>query len=389
VRIALANHPALQAAAMRVEAAHGRRTQTSLWPNPSFVFEGEALGSDAGRGGETIYKIEQAFPTGERRARAEAVARADAARAEIESVGAAFDVAAFVRHAFIAVVAAGERTASRRELLGLADEILAAVEAQIEAGVGAEPDRLRAVVVRERAALALRRAEKEEAAARDALANAMGLDSLSEAPILGSLQPDAAPPPHDDALRIALTHNARIRAAESRVERARREHDLARAGAAPEVVGAIGPRYSDPDNDTTLDVGLGVEIPIYDRNQGAISAAVAERTGAAADLAGVRLSVMNDMRAARAEYEAALLSVDAHEDALLPAAERSLRLTEEAHRAGKIDYLRLIDAQQVYVETRLGLLDALEALRHAAVSIEHIMQDGTPRPAPSAKENAS
>jgi len=77
-------------------------------------------------------------------------------------------------------------------------------------------------------------------------------------------------------------------------------------------------------------------------------------------------------------YESARHTVEAYGSSLLPKAQRTLELTREAYRAGKTDYLRLLDAQQTLVRSRIGYIDGLASLHEAAAILEGLMQRKTP-----------
>ncbi|MCA9307398.1 MAG: TolC family protein, partial [Phycisphaerales bacterium] len=61
-----------------------------------------------------------------------------------------------------------------------------------------------------------------------------------------------------------------------------------------------------------------------------------------------------------------------------PKAERTLDLTRQAYERGKADYLRLLDAQQVVVESRIAYVDALQRLQEAAALLRELTQHNAP-----------
>jgi outer membrane protein, heavy metal efflux system len=378
IRFAMRSHPAILEQSFNVQAAVGRETQARLYPNPALSIDGESLGADAGDGGETAFLIEQEFVTAGKLKKAKAVAETDRFSAEAFLLATEFDVATRVTSAFIAVLAADQRLASERELLTLADELLASANAQVDAGAATEPDRLRAEVVREQTAIDLHTAESDAAAARRNLAAALGIDGTLDVELEGDLLTLPEVPSRIETVARVLDSNTRIEQARLAIERAKRVHILSRAQAIPSLVASIGPRYSDPNNETTFDVGLGMEIPIFDRNQGDIAAAMAERLAAGASLGALRLELIESVSIVWSSYESARYAVDAYQTSLLPKAELTLELTREAYRAGKTDYLRLLDAQQTYVRSRIASVDALEALHQASALIDGLTQDKTP-----------
>lgn len=374
VRLGLLNHPELRRAGFDVQAAAGRETQAGLLPNPSIGLEFEALGSDAGKGGETTLLVEQEFVTAGKRRKARAVAETDRLAEQAAFRAAAYEVATRIRVAFIATQAAERRLGEFESLLAVAEDLLAAANARVDAGAATEPDRLRAQVVREQARLDAAAARNDLGAARRALAAAMGVEGAIDVPISGDLTALPSMPSEGETIALSLERNAEVEQARIAVERAIRAHALAKAESTPNLFAAVGPRYSDPENETTLDVGLGVEIPLFDRNQGEIAARIAERVGAGAALGAARLRVLTAIADAWATYLTSRESVDAYAASLLPTAERTLELTREGYRAGKTDYLRLLDAQQTVVRARIAYVDALESLHEATATLEGLMQ---------------
>jgi cobalt-zinc-cadmium efflux system outer membrane protein len=378
IRIAIANNPRLRRAGYRVDAAAGRVTQAGLYPNPSFMFDVEALGSDAGGGGETTYRFEQEIVLGGKLRRAREVADADRMTARAQFVAEEFAVASRVTRSYFAAVAARERLALRRDLIDLADQLLRAATAQVDAGAATEPDRLRAEVVREQAQIELDAARLQLKAARRKLATAMGLDGTVDLPLVTEVHLVPRFPTQEELAASVLDANSRLAIARIAVERARRAHRLAKAEAIPNLVASAGPRYSDPESETTLDLGIGVEIPLFDRNQGAIHAAVAERLSAAAELRSVQIELLAEVSEAWSAYEAARIATTRYREQLLPKADRTLDLTRQAYERGKADYLRLLDAQQVVVESRIAQLDSLQSLHEAAAMLRELAQTNAP-----------
>lgn len=378
IRIGIANSPSLRRAGYRVDIAAGLVTQAGLYPNPAFVFAAESLGADAGRGGETNYLIEQEIVLGGRLSKARDVAKADELAAQSEFVAEEFALASRISMAYFAAFAANERLRSREELVALSERVLDAAHAQVEAGAATEQDRLRAEVVREQADIDLESARLEVRSSLRTLASTMGLEHAEEITLVEAPPPLPALPNEAAFLSTALATNNQMAQAKIAIERARRAYDLARAEATPSLFASAGPRYSDPDNETTLDVGVGIELPLFDRNQGNIRAAIAERLSTAAALREVQLRLVAEVAEAWGAYQVASLTVLRYDQQLLPKAERTLELTREAYERGKADYLRLLDAQQVVIESRIAYVDAMQRLHEAATLLRQLAQTEAP-----------
>ncbi len=378
IRMAIEHSPRLRSAGYRIDAASGRVLQAGLYPNPSLSFGGEALGSDAGSGGETTYVVEQEIVLGGKLEKARNVAESDRLAARAEFVAEEYGVASSVTQAYFAGVSAQERLIKREELAALASQLLEAASSRVEAGSATQPDRLRAEVVYEQAQIELDAARLEFDAARRALASAIGIEGEIELPLVSAVD-DLPDLPDLEALQAAtLEANSRMSLARIAVERARRSHQLAKSQAVPNLVASVGPRYSDIDNESTLDIGLALEIPLFDRNQGEIQAALAERLSASSQLRSVQLELLAEVSEAWAIYQSAYSAAGRYREQLLPKAERTLDLTRQAYQSGKADYLRLLDAQQVVVESRIAYVNTLQQLHTAAALLNELSQTNAP-----------
>ncbi|MEZ6243333.1 MAG: TolC family protein [Phycisphaerales bacterium] len=374
IRIAMSRAPSLERAGLGVEIADGRVTQAGLYPNPVFVVEAESIGGEGGAGGETSYRVEQEIVLGGKLQRARRVAEADRLAARAEVVGEKFGVASRVTSAYFGAVAARERLEARRQLIDLSQRLLDAARVQVEAGAATEPDHLRAEIVREQAEIMVESARLEHQASLRALASAMGVDEPIGIPLTTAASELAPLGSREEIEAAALVSNARVMRARIDVERARRSHELARAKGTPDLVASIGPRYSDPEGETTLDVSVGIEIPLFDRNQGEVRSAVGERMASAARLRQVRLELLSEISEAWSAYESARGASERYATTLLPKAERTLELTRQAYERGKADYLRVLDAQQVAIESRIAYVDALQRAHTSAARLHALAQ---------------
>lgn len=374
IGLAIEHNPQLRAAGYRVDAASGRVLQAGLYPNPSLSFSGESIGAEAGSGGETAYAIEQEIVLGGKLRRARDVADSDRLSAQESFVAQEFMLATQVSEAYFGVVSAQQRLVDRQELAGLSAQLLDAVRARVDAGSATEPDLLRAEVVYEQSQIELESARNQDKAARQALSSVIGVEERIDLLLSTSVDEFATLPTYEEIVASTLAANSRMSLARISLERARQSHKLAQAGSSPTLVASVGPRYSDIDGETTLDVGLNLEITLFDRNQGEIQATLFERLSAAAELRNVQLELLAEIAQAWSVYQSSLTAVERYQSQLLPKAERTLDLTRQAYQSGKADYLRLLDAQQVMVESRLSYVEAAQRLHSAAALLTQLSQ---------------
>lgn len=372
---ALHGNPELAVAADGVRIQDGRVTQAGVLPNPelrgnidNFAGSGDNRGFDAS---ESALRITQLVELGGKRARRRDLAglERDAAQWDYEVRRA--EVLAATARAFVAVLTLQERVALAARERRLAEESAGAVAAQVQAGVGAPAEALRARLAIDQSDLLRLARERELAAARIALATTWGSASPSFERVAGQLEA-MAPPPSLAALLDGIDANPDL--ARWTTELAAREAAVAleEARAVPDVTVGAGPSYYADAGGAGLVVDFAVPLPLFNRNQGSIDAARAARRQADA----ARRAADTDARAALARVHAVL--ADAYDRAvrlqrdMLPAADAAWQRTREAYAAGAVRSLDVLEAQRALFSLRDQRLDALAAYHDASIDLQRL-----------------
>jgi cobalt-zinc-cadmium efflux system outer membrane protein len=108
-------------------------------------------------------------------------------------------------------------------------------------------------------------------------------------------------------------------------------------------------------------IGLSVELPFAQRNQGQRARVVAARTGEDERLQLEARRIEREVVAAHASFESRLVQLQMLTDSALPAAQKALDLTEIGFRSGRFDVFRVTAAAREVAKLRAMRLDALEA----------------------------
>lgn len=351
------HNPDLAARRVELDIAMSDVVAAGLLPNPTVEYGGmvAVTGPNTIDGSQHAVTVEQPLLlAGQRRSRrAAALARVDAAAADVASFAA--ELALEARRQFAALLAAQERlerlSDSRRRL----QEVERIVAGRARAGTMSQYDLARVVV--EGAALAGRVAEAEserEAAAID-LARAVGVPSWRPRAVgrfaAGELATDV-----DGLWAEAEPALPALEAARRVEDAAVRDVDVARRERwpVPSLIG--GPYMNTTPESWAAVVGFSVPLPLFDRGQAGVQRAVAEAR--AAGLA--RTAATTEARGAL-ERAAALL-----------AQRRALLAAFEADVVGRHDGL-LQMAQDAYQSGQGGILDLLDVVRtHSELQLEHI-----------------
>ncbi len=346
--------PIITAAEADVAAAQGRAQQAGFRPNPELDLEVENFAGTGGFSGlndaETTLVIGQRFELGDKRA-----ARRRAAEAEVETTRLRLEVARAdldrdVREAYAEAFAAGRRVELARDQFERAENLSTIATELVDAG--REPP-LRAIRARTAAFEAVgrvRAAEAEYAQAQRALAALWGgTDDLPE-PLAGE-----EPFP---ALTVDPTDTLDVRLAEAEVATSVAVVDRERTASRSDVTVNVGARQFAGSDDTALVFGASMPIGLFDRNQGNIAAANAERTGAearrnAAIAASVRRN--RDARAALQTAEARLTFLETRAE---PEAVEAVRIAREGFSAGRFTLLDVLDAEEALNSVQSEMITA-------------------------------
>jgi cobalt-zinc-cadmium efflux system outer membrane protein len=254
----------------------------------------------------------------------------------------------------------------------LAEEGLAAARTLEEAaarrfaaGDVPELERNAAALERARAEARTALARAEVAAARAALNRKLGRPATAEL----SLQLTAVAVP-----ATPQAEQPELVAARAEAEAARAEVDLLRRERIPDPTVSLGyERETRPEEHATgadlhtgsmLMARISVPLPLWDRNQGELSAARARRAAREAEREGREREVEVERVAAREVYEAAR-AAEAALVAALPGVERNLLLIQRAYEAGELGLDALLLSRDRAFAARAEAIDAAAALARA------------------------
>ena len=125
---------------------------------------------------------------------------------------------------------------------------------------------------------------------------------------------------------------------------------LAKAQGVPDLTLAAGAKYLRESDDLGAVFGVGIPLPLFDRNQGNVLAARAElaRTLTLQRAAGV--TARTAVAVAYEELAAAHEEASMLRDELIPAARRTYDAVREAYRQGQASTLEVLDAQRTLIE---------------------------------------
>jgi cobalt-zinc-cadmium efflux system outer membrane protein len=375
-KLALANNAAYQQAEIQVRIAEGQRKQAGLYPNPSIGFNSEHNSPNpAVRWGSNGGVIGQRIVTGGKLGVEKALADREIDEARARRDLARLELSGHVRRLYYQALGEQQLLLVREQLAKTATETADVFRQLFNTGLADEPDVLSADVEAQRAAVRLTQVRQALARTRLQLV-AVVQQELGPEPLEGDFL--ALP-----ALERAATW-ARIEAENPEfalpgisIQRAGLQLAQARKARIPDIQARGGVRYNRELSEITRgSIGpegifdISVELPLFNRQQGAIAAAKALRARAALEPARVRRSLDGRFAAVWQTWEQARTAADRYRREMLPATEKALTLYRANYKAMSGSYPNVLQAQRTYFQLQEEYLEALQMAWGAVADLE-------------------
>jgi len=131
-------------------------------------------------------------------------------------------------------------------------------------------------------------------------------------------------------------------------------------------------------HDTELDrigsaIGVGLAIPLWNRNKGAVAAATGEQFAASANMHALVLELETSLAQASAAYVRALAAVRLHQEGWTVAAGDALGIATFSFENGEASLLEVLDAQRSYLSVRLSEAESWARIALARADIERLI----------------
>lgn len=407
ISTALLRNPDLETLRREIAIAEGRAVQAGLWPNPVIEagIEGFTPGGD-GPSGDTaklenlvaitdtvlgqpglwlpsrsesdspdqqqrIVAVSQTLPLSRAPAKARAAGRLEVDRLRAEYDALTLNTRAEVRAAFCQVLKQQQAVLVYQQLAGTLEQTLDLARSQQNAGEIAEMEVIKAEANFERFTIDLDTALKDLEAARVRLALLLGQPDRIPLACEGELD-ETLQPIDWTLIEQAIESHPREEAWRLRVEKAEADLRTARAERIPDLDLSIGYRRYDYTDQDTWDFKAGIEIPLFNRNQGTIRAARENIAREEAAIASEKNGTLAELQTIRSAFETHSKRAGVFKDRVLPKMKESLDITQTAFGAGDTGMIEVLDAHRSLSEARLAYLDELAAIQIAVAGVERL-----------------
>lgn len=373
--MALEHNPAIRQAMAAASKAAGVRTQVGLKPNPSIGYFGEEIGNE-GSGGLQGAFVSQTFVRGDKLEWNRSVIDLDVQSLMWEVEAQRYRVQTDIELRFYDALLAQRRLTLAREFHEVAEKGVEIAEKRKQALEGAKPDVLQAEIQLTEVDLIIRQAELEFEAAWNSLVTIVGLPHLPPGGLTGDLR--AIPDAYDlEQLYCELiAASPQLQAARTRVDRARANIGRQSVQAVPNLSAQVGVGHDDSTGNEFANVQLSLPLPVNNQNQGNQTAAQAEYARATQEVRRLELAIRTQLLQTMRDYRVSRMTLERYENTILPKAEETLTLSEQAYVAGEFDFLRVLTVRRTFFETNLKYVESLANAAKAAARIEGMLLTG-------------
>ena len=371
------NNPTLKQAEAVQQRTEQQGRQAGLPPNPSVGYSGEHIRGGSYHGGEEGAFVQQTVVLGGKLGLRRDVYRQQAASDRIGVEEQTYRVRAEVQRAFYRALAAQSTVDIRRNMLALAADAVDTAHRLANLGQADAPDVLQAEVESEQAKIDYVDAQREYLQQFSMLAAIGNQPSLLVSPLAGDLEkvPDLNGQgiitkllAESPALQRAVQD---VAVAEARLKQARRE-------AVPNLTVEAGEWHSgerlEGINKPAGWMGFaqaGVELPLWNRNQGGTGAAKADVARAQASMASTRLSVKQGTESLVQSYLAARFQAERYRTQLIPRAQRACELYGMKYQQMAAAYPQVLTSRRTVFNLQIAYLHSLEMEWMNAVSLQN------------------
>ncbi|MGH9937749.1 MAG: TolC family protein [Blastocatellia bacterium] len=388
-RMALQNNPTAAQAEAAVRAAEGRRVQAGLMPNPIIGYAGEELSMRAfDQKSEHYIFAEQEIPLGGKLKKSRAIFAQERAQAQAEAAAQKQRILNAVRTLYYEALGAQQLVEVRGHLAKLASEAVDVTGELFNTGAADRPDLLAIQVEARRARLDLIMAENERDQVWQQIAAVVGNPFLKPARLVGNLEQGLPVLQQEQLLAALLRESPEVKRARAGIERARASLDRARAEPAPnlflrggmgystELLETFPPQPAGRKSGPEAFAEVGLRIPLFNRNQGAIAAASAELDFAVREAQRIELVLRARTAAAFRTYQNALSVATEYQGQIVPRARQAYELYLTSFRQMAAAYPQVLISQRTFFQSQAEYIRALVDVWRNATQLQGFMLTG-------------
>lgn len=361
-QLACRQNPTLAQARAQIEGELGKAIQAGLLPNPTarYVAEQVGVGGTAGewQGLEVTQRIVTAKKLKLSRAKFLQLTRASEWRALEQQ----YQVLNDLRMHFWRTLGQQQKVAILEDLLKNAEDAAVTARELYNEGQATRAALHDANVVLQTARLDLLAARNNLRQSWWELASIAGL-RMSPAPVTGVLDGPVSPIDFEVALDRLLTESPQMLAARAKLHADEIKIRRETVEPVPDVVVTYGIGRNFEAEDTTHNIGVAMEVPVFDWNQGTIRQAEADAVRQRAEIERIEFNLQRDLARVYRDYLTAMQNVRSYQAVIVPESRRAYEVLLDAYEEDRVDWPQVLESQLRFFQAKSQYIDNLVAWR--------------------------
>ncbi|MCL5289405.1 MAG: TolC family protein [Acidobacteria bacterium] len=388
-QMALASNPTLRQAQAEIGTSKARQLQSGLYPNPSVGYTGEEIRGGSFGGGQQGFFVSQTIVTAGKLGLNRKIFRQEVRISEIEAEEQRLRVLNAVQLAYYRVLTAQEMLDTERDLLRISEDTLKVAGQLRNIGQADDTEVLQAEVEVEQHKIAVESQEHTLRQEWKSLAAFVGKPGLEMRTVAGFLDRGLPEVEDEQIVQKLLTDSPAVRMARSSVDRWQAIVARERREPIPDIEVRAGlQRNGELLEPSRRRVGLqgfaevGIQIPIFNRNQGTVEAARLQVERARREEQRVELVLRERTSAVLDTYHRSRIMAERYRTQLLPRAQKAYELMVQKYGLMLASYPQVLLAQRTLFQLHTEYIAALEGLWMSGITLRGLLlTDGLEAPA--------
>ena len=372
-QLLISTHPEILKAQSQVAALEGQKRQAGLGPNPTAGIIGDDLNANDGAGRFGVFYGQQVVRGGKLEL-AQSVVDSQIAVALNTYQATKQRLLIELRQRYYNVLLAQETLQQTLELSAVLERSVKTSEQLFEAQEIAKAPVLRSQVELQNVNMMVRQAENQRTKALRRIAALLGESTVRFESLAGDVRDAPTLGDFESAFDQMLENHPELSVALSNIEQAHRKLAQQQAAPIPNLTWQTSVQYDFTTDELVGGFQVGMPIPRFNRNEGAISQAWQNIQSSVHAADQKVLELRDRLTESWGNYVDATIQIETLDHEIIPKAAEALELASEGYRQGETPYLELLLAQQLFAKTKLGYLQTLKQRWEFEVEIRGLIE---------------
>jgi outer membrane protein, heavy metal efflux system len=375
VELTREHSPALKQVRAEYVTAQALAKVKTPFPNPAFeVGPQYGFGPDVGENNrlQPFGSLGFTIPTGKRLKRQDELNAAHAELARVETLARYREVYMTLRRSYARLVLSQKRLNARKNIAQSAEQSTALSKKLIEAGQATALDSGLVELEQARLSTAAFDAENEIAEVGGDLSEIVGVHTEFFEPMPDSSLPELPEvlPPLKELQQLMVYNHPALARLRAQYEISERQLRLEIAKQYPDF--HFGPSFARDvgEKKNVIGLTLGIEIPVFDRNQQAVASAMQRREEILIKFEAAANRALAALDRAYRSFQIATEKLKILKTVVLPKAEANIGVARRSLEAGTADSLRYLETERSQRAVLIDALDTEFAARSAFIALE-------------------